>query len=84
MDFYVPIVAPELPIEMEHWNSFSTYEPFSIEGKLAFSNRTSKQLARLVLVSRSTKDVVSRVLFHLSTRHSLSVMDATAPAMSAD
>ena len=52
----------------------------SIEARLL--NSTSKQLARLVLLSRSTQGRGLTSLFHISTPGSLSIMDATAAAMS--
>jgi len=48
------------------------------EPKLTYSNSTSKRLARLVALSRSTQGSGFASLFQLSTPDSLSVMDATA------
>ena len=59
------------------------YEPFAKEGKLAYSNSTPQCLARLVALFRSTQERDFASLFQLSTPGSLSVRDATIPAMSA-
>src|ERR1700756_2380786 len=51
------------------------------KAKLAYSNPTLQPLARLLRLSRSTRERGFSSLFHLSTPGSLSVRDATAPAM---
>jgi hypothetical protein len=52
------------------------------QAKLAYSNSTPRPLARLLRPSRSTQERGFSSLFHLGTPGSLSVRDATAPAMS--
>ena len=49
-----PTKARVVPMKIKRWTSFSATNDSPSESKLAYSNSTSQQLARLVLLSRST------------------------------
>jgi hypothetical protein len=67
-----------VPKKNKRWNSFSPDEPSESSGYIRLN---IPQLARLGLFSRSTQGRGLAGLFHPSTPGSLSVRDATAPAM---
>lgn len=73
-----------MPMKFERWNSFSPTNASQVEVKLGYSNSTSQHHARLGVLSRSTQERGFASVFHLSMPSSLSVRDATIPAMSAN
>jgi hypothetical protein len=70
-------------MKFERRNSFSITNPSLGKESSSASNSTSQCLARLVALSRPTRERGLARLFHRSTPGSPSVRDATIAAMSA-